>query len=88
MRRTITLLLQFGLELILSYRAKSLNLAAGIAGLKEIASPTKLANNFLLQYRLCYAQNYAKCMAADLNFITFSRGATNYRARRSTPSPK
>jgi hypothetical protein len=53
----MTLLFQLGLELILSYRAKSLNLAAGIAGLKEIASPTKLARTFLLQYRLCAAQN-------------------------------
>ncbi len=53
----MTLLFQLGLELILSYRANSLNRAAGIAGLKEIARPTKLASSFLLQYRLCLAQN-------------------------------
>ena len=53
----MTLLFQLGLDLILSYNANSLNLAAGIAGVKEIANPTKLARSFLLQYRLCFAQN-------------------------------
>jgi hypothetical protein len=75
--RTITLLFQLGLELILSYKANNLNLAAGMAGLREIARPTKLASDFLLQYRLCLAQNCANCIAADRSLITFSRGATN-----------
>jgi hypothetical protein len=73
----MTLLFQLGLELILSYKANNLNLAAGIAGLNDIANPTKLAKCFLLQKRLCYAQNYASCNAAARNFITFSRGAVN-----------
>jgi hypothetical protein len=42
---------------MLSYSANNLNLAAGIAGLKDMANPTKLANRFLLQNLLCAAQN-------------------------------
>jgi hypothetical protein len=73
---------------MLSYKASNLNRAAGIAGDNEIASPTKLASCFLLQYRLCEAQNYANANAAARNFITFSRGAINWRALRSTRRPK
>lgn len=43
-------------ELILSYNAKSLKRAAGIAGASEIANPTKEASCFLLQNRLWVAQ--------------------------------
>ena len=48
-----------------------------MAGDNEMANPTKLASCFLLQYRLCEAQNYAMAKAAARNFITFSRGAMN-----------
>jgi hypothetical protein len=50
-KRTITYLPHPYTELMLSYKARSLNLAAGIAGDKEIARPTKLASCFLLQKR-------------------------------------
>jgi hypothetical protein len=59
-----------------------------MAGDNDIASPTKLASYFLLQYRLCEAQNYANYNAAARSFTTFSRGAMNYLLRRSTRSPK
>lgn len=58
-------------ELILSYKASNLNLAAGIAGDSEIASPTKLASYFLLQKRRCKAQNYANESAIARSFCTF-----------------
>ena len=48
--RTITVFPQPSTELILSYKGSSLKRAAGIAGEREIAKPTKLANYFLLQY--------------------------------------
>jgi hypothetical protein len=48
---------QPGTELMLSYNANNLNLPAGIAGESEMAKPTKLASCFLLQNRLCDAQN-------------------------------
>jgi hypothetical protein len=54
---TITDLPQPSTELIQSYKANSLNLAAGMAGDNEIANPTKLANCFLLQIRRWAAQN-------------------------------
>jgi hypothetical protein len=73
---------------MLSYSASNLKRAAGMAGDNEMANPTKLASCFLLQYLLCEAQNYAKANAAARNFITFSRGAINYRDLRSTRRPK
>jgi hypothetical protein len=87
-KRTITYLPQPGTEFILSYKAKSLNLPAGIAGDRDIAKPTKLASCFLLQNLLCLEQNYANYSAAARSFITFSRGAANCLLRRSTFSPK
>jgi hypothetical protein len=59
-----------------------------MAGESEIASPTKLASCFLLQYLRCEAQNYAKARAAARSFITFSRGAINCLLRKSTLRPK
>ena len=79
---------QPGTELILSYKASNLKRAAGMAGDNEMASPTKLASYFLLQYRLCKAQNCASASAEARNFNTFSRGAINWRALRSTRKPK
>lgn len=55
--RTITYLPHPSTELIPSYSANNLNLAAGIAGDKEMAKPTKLANYFLLQNLRCVEQN-------------------------------
>jgi hypothetical protein len=56
-KRTITVLPHPSTEFILSYNAKSLNREAGIAGEREMANPTKLANYFLLQNRRWAAQN-------------------------------
>jgi hypothetical protein len=67
-RRTITDLPQPSTEFILSYKGSSLKRAAGIAGEREIAKPTKLANYFLLQNLRCLAQNYAKAKAAVRSF--------------------
>ena len=53
---TMTVFPQPSTELILSYNAKSLKRAAGIAGASEIANPTKEASCFLLQNRLWVAQ--------------------------------
>ena len=46
-----------GTELMESYNASNLKRAAGMAGESEMASPTKLASYFLLQYLRCSAQN-------------------------------
>jgi hypothetical protein len=86
--RTITVLLQLSTELMLSYNDNNLNLAAGIAGDSEIASPTKLASYFLLQKRRCFAQNCAKARAAYLNFCTFGKGAEKARVLKLTRNPK
>ena len=88
MRRTITVLPQPSTELMLSYKGNNLNLAAGIAGDREIAKPTKLANYFLLQNLRCFAQNYANAKAAARNFCTLGKGAENERVLRLTRKPK
>lgn len=75
-------------ELILSYNESNLKRAAGIAGDKEIANPTKLASAFLLQNRLCDAQNWANVKAAAFTFLIFSLGAANRRFLKSTRKPK
>ena len=85
---TITDVPQPSTELMLSYNASSLNLAAGIAGESDIANPTKLASCFLLQKRRCEAQNYAKDKAAARNFYTLASGAENERARKLKRRPK
>ena len=86
--RTITVFPQPSTELILSYKGSSLKRAAGIAGEREIAKPTKLANYFLLQYLRWAAQNYAKAKAAVRNFYTLGKGAENSRVLRLTRNPK
>ena len=73
---------------MLSYKGNNLNLAAGIAGDREIAKPTKLANYFLLQNLRCFAQNYANAKAAARNFCTLGKGAENERVLRLTRKPK
>ena len=87
-KRTTVCLFQPETEFILSYKANNLNLAAGIAGDKAIAMPTKLASCFLLQYLRCWEAPCASFRAAALNFRTFSAGAKNWRLRRSTLKPK
>jgi len=65
---TIVYLPQPATELILSYKANNLKRPAGIAGDKEIANPTKLANCFLLHQRRWAAQNCASYKAVVRSF--------------------
>ena len=73
---------------MLSYNGNNLNRAAGIAGEREIARPTKLASYFLLQNRRCFAQNSAKARACVRNFYSLGRGAEKERVRKLTRRPK